>query len=292
MHYSFIVTNWGWILRMLLYFMVSGTRSLVTVHQPPALTAALGHDVIMPCHLNLSPDEKMKTPPILYWSQTQNKTGNLWTPSKEYVGRVDLLDNNPNTSNKSILLKNVQWADSGKYLCKLSVTLQRKKSFRSKGNETLLKVYDTMIFNLTGHNDSLLRCEVNVTRDPAFVLFIFHNGWKLQPVDSAPGDAGADLPYVTLSESISPQNDGEYECQLHLDGDLITKSIFHYQPPVAEDGGDAEKNVSLSEPGVVVFPEPWLLYAALLLVPITVLLSVLTALMMYRCGVCLLEQKA
>ncbi|XP_074508752.1 uncharacterized protein LOC141778411 isoform X3 [Sebastes fasciatus] len=231
MHYSFIVTNWGWILRMLLYFMVSGTRSLVTVHQPPALTAALGHDVIMPCHLNLSPDEKMKTPPILYWSQTQNKTGNLWTPSKEYVGRVDLLDNNPNTSNKSILLKNVQWADSGKYLCKLSVTLQRKKSFRSKGNETLLKVYDTMIFNLTGHNDSLLRCEVNVTRDPAFVLFIFHNGWKLQPVDSAPGDAGADLPYVTLSESISPQNDGEYECQLHLDGDLITKSIFHYQPP-------------------------------------------------------------
>lgn len=90
---------------------------------------------------------------------------------------------------------------------------------------------DTMTFNRTGHNDSQLRCEVNVTQDPAFVLFIFHDGRKLQTVDSAPGDAVTALPYVTLSEAISLSSGGKYECQLHLNGDLTTKSIFHYHPP-------------------------------------------------------------
>lgn len=87
---------------------------------------------------------------------------------------------------------------------------------------------DTMIFNTTGHNDSQLRCEVNVTRDPAFVLSIFHDGAKLQTVGCAPRDADAALPHVTLSETISLSSGGKYECQLHLNGDLITKSVFHY----------------------------------------------------------------
>lgn len=268
---------------MYLYFMVSGTCSLVTVHQPPVLTTALGHDVIMPCHLNLSHDEKMVTPPVLYWlCLTHNNTNNgrLWSHSEKYKGRVDLLDNDPNSSNKSIVFKNVQWADGGKYLCKLSITTQRDKSFRRKGNETLLRVYDTVIFSLTSHNDSLLRCEVNVTRDPGFALSIFHDGCKLQPVDSAPGDAGAAaLLFVTLSETISVQSKGEYECRLQLNGDLITKSIFQYHPPAADDGGDAVKNILLTCPTV---SEPWLLYLALLLVPITILLALIVALLIYR----------
>lgn len=41
-----------------------------------------------------------------------------------------------------------------------------------------------------------------------------------------------------------------------------------------------------SEPGVVVFPEPWLLYVALLLVPITILLGLVTVLLMCRSWVC------
>lgn len=90
---------------------------------------------------------------------------------------------------------------------------------------------DTMILNLTGHNDSLLGCKVNVTWDPGFVLSIFHDGCKLQPVDTAPGDADAALPYVTLSETISLRSKGEYECQLHLNKDLVTKSIFNYHAP-------------------------------------------------------------
>ncbi|KAM6935113.1 uncharacterized protein PEZ65_005536 [Lycodopsis pacificus] len=290
MHLSLVVTKWGWTQWMVFYFMVAGTRSLVTVHQPPVLIAALGHDVMMPCLLNLSHDERMVTVPVLYWMYlTQGNTDNprLWPSSGKYEGRVERLDKSRNTSIKSVVLKNVQWADSGKYLCKLSITTERDKSFRKKGNETSLKVYDTMIF--TAHNDSLLWCQVNVTPDPRFVLSIFHNGCKLQLPDYAPGDAGAALPYVTLSGTVPLRSKGEYECQLHLNGDLITESIFYYHSTVAEVDGDAEKNCSLtcpttaSEPAVVVFPEPWLLYMALLLVPIVILLSLVTALLMYRC---------
>lgn len=88
-----------------------------------------------------------------------------------------------------------------------------------------------MTVHLTGHNNSLLRCEVNVTWDPGFVLSVLYDGCKLQPVDSAPlRDTGAALPYVTLSETVSLRSEGEYECQLHLNEQLITKSIFNYQP--------------------------------------------------------------
>ncbi|KAK9514198.1 hypothetical protein VZT92_027681 [Zoarces viviparus] len=288
MHLSLVVTKWGWTQWMFFYFMVAGTRSLITVHQPPVLTTALGHDVMMPCRLNLSNDERMVTVPVLYWVYlTQDNADNLrlWPRCEKYEGRVERLDTTRNTSNKSIVLKNVQWADSGKYLCKLSIATERDKSFRRRGNETSLKVYDTM--NFTAHNDSLLWCQVNVTPDPGFVLSIFHNGCKLQPADCAPGDAGAALPYVTLSETVPLRSKGEYECQLHLNGDLITKSIF-YHSPMAEVDGDAERNGSLTRlttaSVVVVFPEPWLLYMALLLVPIVILLSLVTALLlMYRC---------
>ncbi|XP_042346336.1 uncharacterized protein LOC121946004 [Plectropomus leopardus] len=289
MHHSCKVITWGWTQQMFLYFMISGTHSnTVTVHQPPVLTAALGHDVTMLCHISLSHNVKMVNPPVLYWvyiPEDGKDKPRLWTPSAKYVGRVDLVDTSPKTLNKSILFKNVQWADSGRYLCKVSITIEKDNRFRKLGNETLLMVYDTMTFN---HNDSLLSCEVNVTLDPGFVLSIFHNGCKLQPVDSAQEDAGTALAYATLSETISLRSKGEYECQLHLNGDLITKSIFQYHQPVA-DGEDTEHNVSLtcptsvSEPGVVVFPEPWLLYMALLLVPFTILLILIIVLLVYRC---------
>ncbi|XP_044064235.1 uncharacterized protein LOC122881741 isoform X2 [Siniperca chuatsi] len=284
MHHSLKVTKWGWIQWPFLYFMVPGACSLVTVHQPPVLTTALGHDVVMPC--TIFHNETMLTPPVLYWMYLTQNTANsrLWIPSEKYEGRVDLLDNNANSFNKSILLKNVQWADSGKYLCRLSIITENDR-FRRKGNETLLMVYDTMIFNLTSHNDSLLWCQVNVTLDPGFVLSIFHDGCKLQTVDSAPGDAVTALPYVTLSEAVSLRSGGKYECQLHLDKDLITKSIFHYHPP-AEEGEEPENvsvtlSITVSE-HVVGFPEPWFLYVGLLLVPFTILMGLVTALLMCR----------
>ena len=91
---------------------------------------------------------------------------------------------------------------------------------------------DVMTFNLSGHNDSLLRCEVNVTHDPGFVLAIFHNGYKLHAGDSsASGDSFSYLPFVTLSEAVLLRSNGTYECQLHLNEDLITASILRYHLP-------------------------------------------------------------
>ncbi|XP_059194925.1 uncharacterized protein LOC131976054 [Centropristis striata] len=230
----------------------------------------------------------MKAPPVLYWIfLTQDKIDplKLWVPSEAYVGRVDRLDNDPYTSNLSILLKDVQWADSGKYQCKVSVNTNRD-SFRRNGDKTLLMLYDNLTFNLINHSDSLLRCEVNVSQDARFVLSIFHNGYKLQPVDCAPRDTSAALHYGTLSETISLRKEGEYECQLHLNETLVTNSTFHYH---LNDAADAEKNVSVtppitdSEPSLGPFPEPWFLYVALLLVPVSTLLALLTALLIYRC---------
>ncbi len=121
------------------YGCFAGTHSLITIHQPPVLTTALGHNVTMPCQL--SHDEKIATTPVLYWVYVNDDNPKLWIPSEQYEGRVDLLDSNLNSSNKGILLKEVQWADSGKYLCKLSITPEGKKSFRMTGNGTLLMVY-------------------------------------------------------------------------------------------------------------------------------------------------------
>ena len=128
---------------------LSGSCCLVTVHQPPVITAALGHDVIMPCQLNLSPDETLLTVPVLYWTLISQdaEEHRLWEPSEVYEGRVQLLDENLNSLNKSILLRNVQWADNGKYECKLSVITETKR-FRSKGNETLLTVYGNLFLLL------------------------------------------------------------------------------------------------------------------------------------------------
>ncbi|XP_071326502.1 uncharacterized protein [Trachinotus anak] len=267
LQHNFILMKWGWTTSIFFYFMVSGTCSLVIVHQPPVLTTALGENVTMQCQLNISNDEKMLTVPVLYWERLPLDSENprLWSPSGKYEGRVDLLDKSPNSTNKSIILRNVQWADSGRYLCKLSITTERDKSFRRKGNQTYLIVYGAMIFNLTSHNDSLLRCQVNVSLQHDFVLSIFHDGCNLQSVDSALGNGDAALPYVTLSKTVSLKGGGKYECQLHLNEELITKSIFHYPPP-----------------GSGVYSEPWLLYGALLLVPVTVLLGMVTVLLIRR----------
>ncbi|XP_036930421.1 uncharacterized protein LOC119006140 isoform X1 [Acanthopagrus latus] len=280
------VTEWGWIQWMFFLFMVSGTCSQGTVHQPPVLTAALGHDAIMPCQLILSDNVKMVIPPVLYWAVLPQESDDdkLWPPSENYKERVDLLDKDLYSPNKSVLFRNVQWADSGRYQCKVSITTKDGR-FRRLGNTSLLVVHDTMTFNLSGHNDSLLRCEVNVTHNPGFVLTIFHDGYKLETGDSsASGDSNSSLHFVTLSEAVLLSSDGTYECQLHLNEDLVTTSIFDYHLPVAEEPKDAGKNVSATvQPDKPVeYKEPWHLYIALLLVPTIVLLVLLTALLIRR----------
>lgn len=90
---------------------------------------------------------------------------------------------------------------------------------------------DTMLFNLTGHNSTLIRCEINVTADAGFVLSICHDAYKPQTAESDRGDYVPDLPYITLSKTIFLRGDGKYECQLHLNEVLLTKSIFYYQLP-------------------------------------------------------------
>ncbi|KAM4580596.1 uncharacterized protein PAE49_005385 isoform 2-T2 [Odontesthes bonariensis] len=276
LHHSLVMTKWGWTPWMLL-FTLSGSLSLVTVYQPPVLAAARGGDVTMHCELRLSQNEIILNSPVLYWlflEEANTENSQLWNPSAAYKERVRLLDDEQKSLNKSILLRNVQWADSGRYQCKLSVTIQGSGSFRRSGNQTTLKVYEPIVFTLSGHNDSLLRCEVNATQDAGFALTVTRDGFILQ-TDSAEGVVEA-RPYVTLSETASVRGRGEYECQLRLGKDLITKSIFHANRPAGESGG-AEDRAAES-----VHPEPWILYSALLLVPVVVLLSLLISMLMQR----------
>lgn len=122
---------------------LSGAFSLVTVHQPAVLSAALGQDIIMPCELRLQ-DEKLLSQPILYWWKLNEMAADFirlipsQTPNNS---RATLLDNNGTSTNKSMILKSVQWADSGKYRCKLSLHTERNGNFRQKGDTTSLVVY-------------------------------------------------------------------------------------------------------------------------------------------------------
>lgn len=96
----------------------------------------------MQCQLEVSPDEEMQSVPVLYWTLlAEDKKRLTPNPPPAYEGRVDTLAKNPNSTNKSILLRNVQWVDSGKYECKLSLRTKKNKSFRERGNGTLLVVY-------------------------------------------------------------------------------------------------------------------------------------------------------
>ncbi|XP_041843903.1 uncharacterized protein LOC121641681 isoform X2 [Melanotaenia boesemani] len=263
LHHGFFLTRWRWTFWMLILCMLSGSLSLVTVEQPPVLVVALRGDAILPCKLCLSPDEKLEGLSILYWhfSPHHSSKMELLISSGEVREDVIILDNDQNSSNKSILLKNVQWDNSGKYQCKLSVKTEANGSFRTAGNQTTLVIYDTMSFNLTGHNNSVLRCEVNVSSKVGFALSIVHNGGRLKTTKRVVTAQTHDM----LSETISLQEKEKYKCQLHFGEALITETIFPINLPDTE-----------------MYPEPWLLYSAVLLVPIVVLLSLLIAMLMRR----------
>lgn len=69
-----------------------------------------------------------------------------------------------------------------------------------------------------------------MTHHPRFDLSISHNGQKLQTLNSTPVIATTSLPYVTLSQTVALRSLGKYECELNFNGDLLSTSVFHYEP--------------------------------------------------------------
>ncbi|KAK5614053.1 hypothetical protein CRENBAI_011771 [Crenichthys baileyi] len=261
-----------------LCFMISGAVALITVQQPPVVTAPLGHDILLPCEIQDSQDEEIQTNPVLYW--VDEGKHHLLNSDGKYAGRIERT--NQTSSNKSIVLKNVQWSDGGTYECKLSIRTNLRGSFRLKGNNTMLIIYDTMNFNLTNHNDTLLRCEVNMSKDFDFALSVIKDGCVLQGSDSAAGRV-MNRGIVTLSQTVSLRGGGKYECQLQLRDDLITTSSFYSKPTAAgEDGKNATAACSPVISNLEQYPEPWFLYVSLLLVPILFLLTLTTCMLMRR----------
>lgn len=225
---------------------------------------------------------------ILYWANLGKDPdqSKLWPPSEEYQGRVEQLSKNQNSANLSILFKNVQWADTGSYECKVSIlNPETHKRHRIKGNKTVLLIYDNLFLDLTAPNNTLLRCTVNVTSHPGFVLSILHNGQKPQSIGSDPGNHSTDLPYVSLSDTIRVEGyGGKYECQLHLNKHLITSRSFDslmakYSPPLT---GENKTDLANTDADAQAFPQPWFLYTAVLLTNITILLCVITALLVFK----------
>lgn len=110
--------------------------------QPPVLAGLWGQDVLMPCQLSSSNETTPGT--ILYWENTgmDSDCAKLWPPSENYQGRVESLSRNNKSANMSILLKNVQWTDTGSYQCKISILdPESNKRYRVKGSTTLLLIY-------------------------------------------------------------------------------------------------------------------------------------------------------
>uniref|UniRef100_A0A3Q3A3Z3 Ig-like domain-containing protein n=1 Tax=Kryptolebias marmoratus TaxID=37003 RepID=A0A3Q3A3Z3_KRYMA len=102
---------------------VSGSVAVISVNQPPEVTVALGHDAVLPCDFQASPDETITATPVLYWFTDSD---DLLKSDGKYAGRVHRLDQNSESENKSIVLKRVQWSDSKKYECKGSFTTRQR----------------------------------------------------------------------------------------------------------------------------------------------------------------------
>ncbi|XP_056143049.1 uncharacterized protein LOC130118634 [Lampris incognitus] len=251
-----------------LCFMLSGSHSLIKVEQIPVVVSPLSHNVTLKCELIYSSEDKPTNIPILYWellSSDRDPPPRLWPKGEPYEGRVEQLETNATAQNKSILLKDVRWEDSGVYQCKLSIKTKSAGYGRIKGRGTVLRVFDAIFFNATAEHDNQLQCAVRVSHDLGFVLSVTHDGLK-QTIDSIAGNNVSDLPYVPLAGSVPLSKFGDYECQLHLNDTLIDRRTFQHNPP---------------EPEKTDYPQPWLLYVAILQTPLTVLLFLLTAMLLY-----------
>ncbi|XP_027869407.1 uncharacterized protein LOC114142360 isoform X2 [Xiphophorus couchianus] len=219
--------------------------------QPAVVAGPLGHSVLLPCQLQDSQREKLLNRPVLYW--------------EVHGKQLPFNENKTSASpNKCIELSEVRWSDGGTYECKLSIRTDKRGSFRLKGNKTTLIVHDAMTFDLCSRHDSLLRCEVTVSHDPGLTLTLSRNDCVVQ--SSAPSERRAANGTVTLAATVPLTGNGQYGCQLKLHDVLITSSNFHSQQ------ADERRR----------YPEPWLLYAGLLLVPALVLLAMSAAMLMCR----------
>ncbi|KAL0984805.1 hypothetical protein UPYG_G00147150 [Umbra pygmaea] len=142
----------------------------------------------------------------------------IWPDAEHpFMNRVDVLDHDRNSSNRSILLKNIQWEDSqGQYECKLSYRAGKHRN-RTKGIAVKLLIYDSLFLGLHPEDNGTLLCAVNVSQDLRFVLSILHNGYELA-YEQNPHRT----PLISLLSVSHPlENDKEYECQLKLNSTLI-----------------------------------------------------------------------
>ncbi|XP_071240062.1 uncharacterized protein [Salvelinus alpinus] len=248
----------------------AGALAQTVTQTPDEVVYQLAQNASMDCQFIHTPDQQVAKNPILYWHKITSltKMTRLWPdPESPYKDRVEVLDSDRNSPNRSVLLKNVQWEDSsGKYECKLSYRAA-KQDKRMKGSGVKLFIHDLMFFGLDPDNETQLMCAVNVSRDDGFFLSLLQDGSKVfqKTIDLLHPSMSLS---VTLSVILPLEKGKNYECQIHLGSTLIMSQPFQ-QP--------------LETPAVEkVLPEPVFLFVAILLVPITVLLALLTALLVLR----------
>ncbi|KAL0984806.1 hypothetical protein UPYG_G00147160 [Umbra pygmaea] len=238
----------------------AGSWAQIVIQTPEVIVHKLSQNATFNCEFIHTPEQQVEPNPILYWHNiVQTNMTRLWPDAEHpFMNRVDVLDHDCNSSNRSILLKNIQWEDSqGQYECKLSYRVG-KDSKRTKGIAVKLLIYDSLFLGLHPEDNGTLLCAVNVSQDLRFVLSILHNGYELAHKQNP-----RRTPLISLLSVSHPlENDKEYECQLKLNSTLILRHTFK-QP--LETSAAQE-----------LFPEPVFLYGAILLVPIIVLLALIT----------------
>ncbi|XP_046883146.1 uncharacterized protein LOC124472394 [Hypomesus transpacificus] len=237
-------------------YLLSGTWSQINVvQQPDVVLIKLCGNAMLNCVFTHTPDMKVSNKPILYWEfMSQNKSRLFPNQEPQYNGRVDVLDDVQSSPNKSILFRNVRWEDSGKYQCMLSYE-RDGDSERKRGAGVKLLIYDSAIFDVLPESKDQLRCAINVSQDPGLNLSMYHNG---VPIDTRRNDT-LFSPFRQLSVYIPLKEAGNYECKLNLASKLILNRNYSYYPE--------EK----------ILPEPWILYVAIVSIPFTGILILLTA---------------
>ncbi|KAJ7985371.1 hypothetical protein DPEC_G00351370 [Dallia pectoralis] len=250
---------------IIVVLIAAGACAQYVIQRPEEIVCKLSQKVTFNCEFIHTPDQQVDQNPILYWHNIHERnTTELWPQSQsesQYKDRVDVLDRNQNSQNKSLLLKNVQWEDSnGKYECKLSYRTGNR-SARKKGSGVKLLIYDSLFFNYDPDDNATLLCAVNASWDPRFVLSVLHGG--TQAALLLRNTTGPFQLITPLSIRLPLENGKDYECQLNLSSIVILSQTFKQSSKTPA----AEKR----------FPEPVSLFVAILLVPIIVLLFLLIA---------------
>ncbi|XP_018582475.1 uncharacterized protein LOC108919165 [Scleropages formosus] len=225
-----------------------GKLSAISVIQEPSvIVSEIEKNITLNCLFTHTPEQKV-TGPILYWYYGSDEL--LYPhPIPQYKNRVIVLNPDKDSSNRSILLLNVQWEDNRKFHCMLSYE-KSGHGARTRGKGVKLLLHGPMMFNVSSESENDLLCNITVSSNSGFHLTVLCNGVEVAKSQSEIRDK-----FTVLSALVHEHM--ECECCLNLDSTVVLSRSY-----IRKSKEDQRADL----------PEPVFLYAAILSIPFSITL--------------------